>query len=262
MAYKEKIYSLRRTIEHEFTYLGNYGAKGEKRQKKVKPTPEQMEKQNQHNKERYVRRLILNNFDAGDCWATLKYPKGTRFTDASVMISDMRSFIRRMRNIYNKCGEEFRYIYRMEIGKQGAPHIHILMNHIRGKPMMKYIQDAWKAGHINLTPYEGDNGAELLAMYIAKKPTGVAIEQLSFFPEDDKGKYMRYQSSRNLVKPEPEVKEYSRRTLKKLIVEGPVPSAGYVIDKTSIECGTNPYTGKSYYRYREIYIEGGSSGGS
>lgn len=255
MAYKEKIYSMLRCVDHEFSYMGNYGAKGEKRLEKIKPTPEQIKKQNQQNRSRYVRRLILSNFDKGDCWVTLKYPKGTRFSNASVMISDFRSFIRKMRNTYRKRDEELKYIYRMEIGKLGAPHIHILLNQSKKLPgTLEIIQQSWKPGGVFIEPYEGDLKVEALADYITKEPDDSTNRQLSFFPEEDRHKFIRYQSSKNLVKPTPEVKEYRRRTLRELMENGPRPSPGYYILKDSICYGTNPYTGMSWYRYTEIII--------
>ena len=66
------------SIETECKYAGKYGAKGEKRAKRKKPTPEQVAKQNQINKENRIRRLIKANFYPSDLWVTLKYPKGTR----------------------------------------------------------------------------------------------------------------------------------------------------------------------------------------
>ena len=44
-------YYLINHIEHEYTYPGRYGARGEKRKKKKKATPEQVAKQNQYNRE-------------------------------------------------------------------------------------------------------------------------------------------------------------------------------------------------------------------
>lgn len=255
MAYVEKIYTMPRCIDHEFSYAGDYGAKGQKRQKKEKATPEQIEKQNQKNRQNYVRRLILNNFVRGDIWLTLKYPKGTRFTDSSVMVKDMRSFIRKLRKVYRSRDQELKYIYRMEIGKKGAPHVHILINRIRGEPgMMEVLQSTWPYG-FNETPYEGETRTRELADYLTKKPEKEARTQLSFFPEDEWEKFIRFQSSRNLKKPEQVRKEYKRRTLRKLFIEGPTPREGYYIDKNSIVSGINPVTGLSYYRYTEILIK-------
>lgn len=59
-------------------HTGRYGARGQKRQKRRKATPEEIAKQNQWKRERDVRRLIKWNFGIGDYWFTLTYKKGSR----------------------------------------------------------------------------------------------------------------------------------------------------------------------------------------
>ena len=81
-------YTFYDSVEYEYKFAGNYGAKGEKRAKRRKATPEQMKRQNQWIKETKVRRLIKANFRPGDLWETLKYPKGTRKPFADV-VDDM-----------------------------------------------------------------------------------------------------------------------------------------------------------------------------
>ena len=66
---------------------------------------------------------------------------------------------------------------------------------------------------------------------------------------------MAYVPSRNLEKPGPEVKEFKRRTVQKMITEGPEPTKGYFIDKDTLVCGINPYTGYSYLHYREYRLD-------
>lgn len=66
------------TREVEEKHTGRYGARGQKRQKRRKATPEEIAKQNQWKKERDVRRLIKWNFGIGDYWFTLTYKKGSR----------------------------------------------------------------------------------------------------------------------------------------------------------------------------------------
>ena len=80
MAYWHDIYRFSRSIEHEFKFAGKYGAKGEKRQKRIKPTPEQIALQNQRNKETKMRRTIKLNFRERDLWCCCKYPAVLRQT--------------------------------------------------------------------------------------------------------------------------------------------------------------------------------------
>ena len=49
MAHKRKTYRYRNAVEVEEYHTGRYGAPGQKRKEKAKPTPEQMEKVNQRN---------------------------------------------------------------------------------------------------------------------------------------------------------------------------------------------------------------------
>lgn len=114
------------TREVEEKHTGRYGARGQKRQKRRKATPEEIAKQNQWKRERDVRRLIKWNFGIGDYWFTLTYKKGSR-PPWKQMQKDMSKFIRKLRDKYKKYGWELKYIYRLEIGKQGGPHVHILV---------------------------------------------------------------------------------------------------------------------------------------
>lgn len=252
MAYTVRKWALNDTNEYEIHYAGKYGAKGEKRAPRQKATPEQIKKQNQRNRENYMRRLIALNFNAGDYWTTLKYPAGTRLSIDRVR-KDIRNFIGKMKRRYKKIGDELKYIYRVEIGARGGIHIHFVINRIAGTDSM--ILESWNQGHVNLTIMYDDGGFKELAEYIVKNKEEVQ-EQLSLFDEADRKKLTTYTPSRNLIKPVPEVKEYSRRTVEKMIRDGIKPSEGFYVDKNSVYSGFNPYTGMSYLCYTEIRIKG------
>lgn len=239
--------------EIEYKYPGKYGAKGEKRAKRKKATPEQIKKQNQANKEKKLRRLIKANFVPYDLWCTLKYPKSVRPPIEQVK-KDIRDFLDKMRKSRKKKGELFKFIYRLEIGKHGGIHIHILINRSEKKPDTDIeIKKAWKPGSVYWTTIYEYGGYSDLANYIVKEPEE-EDGQLSLFKEEEQKKFRSYSPSRNLVHPEPERSEYRRRTVKRLIEEGPEPTPGYYIDKESLVCGVNRYTGMSYLRYTEIRI--------
>ena len=74
------------------------------------------------------------------------------------------------------------------------------------------------------------------------------------FEEKEQKKLLKISTSRNLIRPEPEKKEYHRLTMKKILLEGPVATPGYYIDKDSIVSGINPFTGLSYLKYTEIRL--------
>ena len=245
MAHTEKIWYFSKSIEHEFHYNGNYGAKGEKRAARKKRTPEQIKKQNATNRKNYVRRLIKMNFDIGDYWITLKYPKGTRKLLEDVQ-KDIRRFADNMRKAYKRNNADLKYIYRIEIGKRGGIHIHIIINRIRGRTGTDILVERyWKHGRPNFTLLYEEGGYDQLASYLTKEAEADA----------DAVKARGYVPSRNLVKPVPEKKTYFRRTVERLIKNGPTASEGFVIDKDSIISGVNQFTGMSYLYYTEIRVK-------
>ncbi|MCI8483473.1 MAG: hypothetical protein HFH41_03925 [Lachnospiraceae bacterium] len=229
-------------IEHEYKYPGMYGAKGEKRAKRRKATPEQVRQQNQRNREKKVRRLIKANFMENDYWITLKYPKGTRIRMKEAK-KHMKYFLDKTRNDYKKRDAVFKFIYRIEIGKRGGLHVHILLNRITDADLI--IKKNWKNGTIHFSLAYEAGGFRRLADYIVKPPAEDGE------PEKE---VMAYSPSRNLVRPQPERELYFRRTVRKLIEEGPQPTPGFYIVKDSIVSGINPYTGMSYLHYEEERI--------
>lgn len=254
--YWKDTYRFLRSIEYEYKYPGRYGAKGEKRQKREKKTPEQIAKQNQLNREKKYRRLIKANFVENDLWVTAKYPKGTKKTIAEIK-DDVSTLLDSTREKYRKQCEKFKFIRRLEIGSKGGIHIHLLVNRIRGADLI--IQKEWMkitGGRMHYESLYEQGGYEKLAAYIVKKPAkeSAAYKQLSLFDDDDQRELLRVSTSRNLIRPEPERKIYYRRTLRDLIENGPKPTPGYYIDKSSIRAGINRYTGMSYYYYTENLI--------
>lgn len=254
MAYLQDTWIFTNSIEHEYKFLGKNGAKGEKRQKRKKATPEQIKRQNQTNKEKKMRRLIKANFYPNDLWITLKYPEGFRKEVIKVK-EDIKKFLNRMRTTYKKMGQAFKFIYRLEIGKQGGIHIHIIINRVYGMDTDILVQKNWTHGRANFESIYEYGGYKKLAEYIVKKPDEEVEEQLSLFEVEEQKEFTKYSPSRNLIRPLPERKLYIRRTMRKLLEDGPQPTPGFYIDKNSVHFGVNPYTGKSYYQYIEYRIK-------
>ena len=254
MAYREKIYPLGDSIEHELCYAGKYGSKGEKRAPKKKATPEQIKKQNLWIKTNYLRRLIILNFIAYDFFCTLKYPRGTRKPIEEVQ-NDVKKFIDRLRSPYKRAGVPLKYIYRIEIGKRGGIHIHIILKRLPDGGD-KLIQEKWFLGRVNFTNLYDTGGYADLAEYMAKEPPEEMEGQLSLFSEAEKKKLVSYVPSRNLDKPIPEIKEYGHWTMRKILNNaGEIkPTEGFCVDKNSIRQGINPYTGYSYLYYSEYRL--------
>lgn len=257
MAYCVDTYECGDVIEHEYKYMGRYGAKGEKRAPRQKATPEQIVRQNQANKIKRVRREILLNFRPWDLWLTLKYPRGTRKYTNEVL-ADVQDWTGKLRKAYKKAGETLKWIRRIEIGKYGGIHVHILINRPRSiKNIDLLCKELWGRAGINFQSLREEGGYEQLAAYLCKKGDDETEGQLSFLPDEDRKRCISYSTSRNLIRPEDvrRRKKYSHWTMRKIISDGPKPKPGYYIDKNSIRTGINPYTGMSYYYYSEVRIK-------
>lgn len=277
MAYTEYIYRSHWGIEHVFIYAGKRGGRREKRAERKKATPEDIRRQNHRNKVNYIRRTIQLNFRQGDLWLTLKYPKGTRKPIDEVK-GDLQRFLRRMRGKYKKAGSELKYIASVEIGKLGGIHVHIVMNRLNDPKADLMISDAWTRAR-GMTPLEdmledglcpADGLAHLdhvrevgdgqrLAEYIAKEQP-MELDDGTLLSKEELKKIIGFSSSKNLIRPEPEVKVYAHWTMKAILdlqAEGmnskpnKYRTIGYTVDKDSWVQGVNEYTGMSYLRYME-----------
>ena len=277
MAYSEYIYRSPWGIEHVYTYAGKRGGRGEKRAERTKATPDQIRRQNHRNKVNYIRRTIQLNFRQGDLWLTLKYPKGTRKPIGEVK-EDFRRFIRKMRDRYRKAGVPLKYIYSIEIGKLGGIHVHLVMNRFNDPKADLMISDAWMRAR-GMTPMEdmledglcpADGLAHLdhvrevgdgqrLAEYIAKEQP-MELEDGTLLSREQVKEILNFGSSRNLVRPCPEVRTYTHWTMKAILdlqAEGlntkpnRYRTKGYIVDKESWQQDVNPVTGMSYLRYME-----------
>ena len=254
MAHIRDVYRFYNSNEYEYKYAGNYGARGEKRSPKRKASEEQIRKQNQTNRVKKVRRIIKANFQTDDLWITLKYPKGYR-TDIKIVQKNLSVFNRKMRTEYKKREQDYKYIIRVEIGKRGGIHIHAVINRARGTPETDIlVRRFWPHGTINFVPLYEAGGFSALAEYIVKPVPEEIQGQLDLFADIDKKVLTKYTCSRNLIRPVPERKFYSRRTVEKLVRDGPKPTDGYYVDKDSIRMGVNEYTGMSYLYYIEYKI--------
>lgn len=256
--YIDDRFILRDTIEHEIKFVGKYGAAGEKRAKKEKPTSDEQKMINLKKKEKLIRRVINLNFAPDDLWITLKYQSGFRQKDLTKVKNDLKNFLRRLKRRYQKHDRVLKYVYRIEVGKRGGVHVHLLVNRIPDTDLMlKECWDMEKAAGVWMTHIYEEGSYKKLAEYIVKIPEEDEVKgQLSLFDLEDQKTLIKYSCSRNLIRPVPDRKTYTRRTLRKILVDGIIkPAKGYVIDKSSIYQGINRFTGMSYLYYTEIKIK-------
>ena len=260
MAYIECDYVSPNYIEREFYFAGNYGAKGEKRSEREKITPLQVAKNNQWNRVKRLRRTLQLNFYPGDYWITVKYKAGTR-KDIKEVKADVKKFLDGLRKKYKARGQPLMFVYRIEIGKRGGLHCHMVINRIPDGDLL--MRDAWKkstedAGSIDYTTIEETGGFGGLAEYICKQSEEEIQGQMQFnILEEDKKKLIAISSSRNLKRPQPIRKRYHHWTLKRILT-GELdikPTEGFYIDKDSVRKGVNKFTGLSYLYYTEVRIK-------
>lgn len=235
-----------REIEEKHT--GQYGARGQKREKRKKASREEIRKRNQWKRKRDVRRLIKWNFRKHDYWLTITYRKGER-PSYQEMKKDMEKLIRSVRREYRKHGKELKYIKRMGIGKKGGPHMHILVNRFSDNDTGTDIifSECWKKGHVNIRTTHEAGGYKDLANYITK-------------PKDDwepAEMESRYTTSKNLIRKEPKEKTINKRSLADEHGNPILPKApkGYYVDEDSVEVGKNPVTGYYYRHYTLVKLD-------
>lgn len=238
MAYQGKRYHFKNAIEVEEYHSARYGAPGQQRLKRKKPTPEQIEKQNQRNREKTARRKLRANFDVNDYFTTLTYAKEARPPDMETAREHWSKFIRKVRKEYKKRGYELKWMRNIEVGSKGAWHIHLIMNRIPDTDLI--LAEAWTHGKVrNELMYEKGEFKDL-ASYITKNPK-----------TDKRLRESSYSTSRNLPIPEPEEHTYLFwDTWHKVRIP-----KGFYLDKDSLVEGINPVTGYKYRHYTLLRIE-------
>ena len=100
--YKQIIWMLRNAIEIEEHHDGMYGAPGQKRQPKKKPTKEQMARKNQKVKEAKARRKLREHFELNDYFTRLSYRVDERPPDMTAAKADFKKFYQTVRKEYRK----------------------------------------------------------------------------------------------------------------------------------------------------------------
>ena len=200
--YIHKKYIFPDSIEHEYYFKGNYGAKGEKRSPKRKRTREEIQAVNQANKEKRVRHLIKQNFRTGDYFATMNFCDDYIGRSLkSLREKEIRNFLARMRRAYEKAGTPFKFIIRMELGaRKKRPHIHIIMNRIPNLDLI--VREQWTYGgkyvpHFELITDEPDTPVKL-ADYITK-PTPEQQIEANALCEGDLSKLISYSDRKSVV---------------------------------------------------------------
>lgn len=229
MPFIQKTFIFENTIEIDKCYTPRYNIQGEKRRQKYRPTPEQVRRHNKKQAEKKLRRLIKANFSLGDWHLTLTYDKNERPTPEQAH-KNLNNFINALRRHCKKHNYVLQYIHVTEY-LNAAIHHHIV---IKSFPNIQEVCiKKWKY-NTNWSPLYEAERVETLAEYLIK-------ETDKTFREDPVSK-QRYSCSRNLKRPEPEVRVCSSHIAK----EPQVPKAyrnEYVMDPDYYYFGVSEKTG-------------------
>ncbi|MBP3927458.1 MAG: hypothetical protein J6D13_09850 [Clostridium sp.] len=218
-------------------HSATYGAPGQKRIKKVKPTPEQMEKVNQSNRERKARQKMRMYMEVNDYFTTFTYGRDARPPDMEAAKQDWREALKIIRKEYKKRGHTLYWLRNIEVGTKGGWHIHLVINRIPDTDLI--LRQAWPHGRVSVQLLHEHGEFRELAAYITKTPK-----------TDSRLREAHYDASRNMPLPEPEKKIYKHWATWKDIK---VPE-GYYLDPESVHEGINPVTGYPYREYTLLRI--------
>jgi len=233
--YVKKTYITGRVIEVEKYYRRDYPP-GEKREKRKKPTPEQIKKINKRNQIKRLRRLINTNFEEGDIHLVLTYKKEERPTPEEAK-TILKKFLRVLRREYKKRGMELKYVITTEWQRK-AIHHHLIVNALKNENSAALINRLWERGRPKYTFLDDTGQYEKLAEYFIKE-----IKD----PEEGEKK-QSYSCSRNLIRPEPKIEKVKASSWKKK----PKVPLGYVLK--DITEGVSELTGWPYQYYTMVRV--------
>lgn len=232
MPHIKNTYRYKNIVEVERVHAGRIG-KGTGKVPRRKVTPEEMEKINERNAVKKLRRKIHANFDEGDLFLTLTYRREIRPSPENAR-KELKNFLTRLRPVYRRAGQELKYIVVTEY-MNVAIHHHIILKDLPDGTGGKLISKMWINGGVDCKYLYEDGNYELLASYLIKE-TG------KNFRKPGNPARTRYSCSRNLIEP----KKESKVLLRDNWPEEPVIPKGYCLDKQSLHNGIN----KMGYRYQ------------
>jgi len=216
--YRENMYKCGEYMEVDIFPTFHKGGKT-RRRAKYKPTGAMQERLNQRNAERALTRLLNANFVIGDYEVTLTYSDKYLPSDGEQADKDAINYIRRVKRLRARLDlPEMRYV---KIEGGGRWHFHIVMT--GGVPREK-LEELWGRGYCNVKrlvpnddglaglatyiarqlPLDEFEGFDLFSGYVLNEETGELAESEQVSRK--KGK-RRWSASKNLIRPEPEVRE-------------------------------------------------------
>ena len=216
--YREKIYRCGDYLEVDIFPV--FAQSNRKRRAKYKPTSAMQEKLNQRHAEQELTRVVNNNFAKRDLAVTLTYVNKWLPDNKDDAMKDAKNFLRRVKRLRAKKGlPEMKYVL---IPGGGRFHFHIFMS---GGITAEELMELWWQGYCNAKVLvNNENGLEGLARYTANQYSDDLFdgedllsgydldEETGELTERDGNKVRRkgarrYICSKNIVRPEAEVRE-------------------------------------------------------
>ena len=238
MPYIHEICKAGKTEEHCKYYSWYIHPPGMKRQKRSEESEDRIKRANIRKAEKDLRRLMNENFQDGDFLVTLDF-YSHKPRDSTEMQELTAKFIRRLRALLKKKGQDPNYIYTKEIGPRGSRHIHMMLT----KCSVEDIQKSWGYGGVHVDPLYSGGQYSKIASYFMKYAQKT---------EKTEGELVgkRYYCSRNLKKPIVEKKIILSKTFREEAPE----KKGFILDKDSEIRGVTEQ-GYPYYSYSYIKVD-------
>ena len=161
------------------------------RRAKAKPTSEVQQKLNDENSRRAFIRLVHANFSRHDYALHLTYDEDSLPEDVEAARSDAQAFLRKARKLYKNAGIILKYVWVCEKGENSdRVHHHIILS---GGVSRDELEALWDKGYANTRRLRfTETGVSGLGTYMTK--------QKLFFK--------RWNCSRNLIRPVPQIDDY------------------------------------------------------
>lgn len=248
MPYMEEVCEAGGIIEISKYYAYRAHVKGEKREKRGKPTKEAQKKVNQRKAEKNLRLLMAENFKNEDALVRLDF---TKRPGGSEEMQDLISkAVKKIRREYAGKGKVLRSVYTKEVGPRGGRHIHMLMSR-DDMDVLKVLVKCWPHGRIHIDPITTAPDFSKIAAYFIKYAAKT---------EETEGKLIgkRWYPSRSLKKPKITKRIIESNRFRENIRKEP----GYTLQKDSVRSGVSEFTGYRYFSYTLIRWEGADSGQS
>lgn len=234
------------TVDVQYTYPTRYGeGLTRARHNLDSVTPLEVEAYNEELAIRKLTLLLNENFNPDDWFVTLHYEIDNRPADIETAKKQLRTFLTKLKGLYESEGVTLKYIKATAFGERGALHHHIVIPRgVETTKITKLWKNVIKASHKarppQYTALYSDGEYSVLAAYICKQgeKSGKSVKNMR-----------RFTCSRNIKKPEAEEIKWVDKPKWQ---EPPTPWPGYYIEQDSIRAGCNPITGKPYLFYRMV----------